>query len=1457
MRTVTGLDARLDLVRIGPGGGWRVEVGSAAASVTNPDLRIAALRGWAEDRGDGTLRFDLAELRTGRSRLAGAGSVRTGGKEPLYDLRLRADPLDFRDLQGMGIALPTEGTARFTLDVDSRPGGRTALAFTDARVAVLDSRASGRVTVLLSPKGDPTFSDTRLVLEPLQLADLEALGYAEDLPVGGEVRGTVSSPDELRPGEGGALRVDLAAALTPRGEPGAEPSRLTARGNVRFGRGPDALRLDGVRVEAEPLHLALLRSLSPANASYLRGTLRGGATVNGTLRAFRFAGGDLTYEVGDAPPTVLRGIEGRVALQPRLALTLSARAEPLALATLTELFPALPFRAATLSGPIRVTAEGDLVRFGVDLDGAAGGVEAEGTLTLGATPVFDVRGQLEAFRAGAVLATDTSPLEGPLNGTFSARGSTADFRFDVDLAQGEGRMVLGGNVRRAGPRAPYRFDVAGRVENFRIGNLVGRPGLLPGPVTGPIRLSGGGGDPYRFDVDLRGELGVLDVEGWYLPGTVPAYAFNGTISGLDLSSLPGLDMLPQTRLTGTLVLEGRGTTPETFDGRLEFNAARGSTVGGLPVETGLARIEGRNGVLEVDTLLLAVRGARLEASGALGLNGPVEARPLRFELSAPDLTVMAALVPPPGPLEPDMTGSLAASGVVVGTLRNPSLAMRATGRGLRFRGYAAATLDVDVRGRRDPAGWTGNARVEGTGLDLGDLGDLEALTLEANVTPQLASFGVAARRDPETELNASGTLELDGLAVRGVILDSGRLRLAGTEWTLLERARLSWTGDRGTVIENLALVSSGGGRIEADGALPRRGTADLRVRVVDMDLAEVRRLVTTLPEDVGGTLFLDLAVTGAVENPQLTVQARVDSLRWAGVTTDLLSLSARYDAGQAAADADVRLGGRQVLLARGTIPLRLDLSGDIPSFELLREGPLQATVQADSLPLALVATAFPQQLADGEGVARARIELSGTMADPEVRGEAVLAGGAVKVVPLGVRWRDITGRLSMEGDLVRIDTLSARTGDNGWARVTGTMNLEDGQAPVVFLTLQAESFQAISKEDVAELELDTDGVNVSGTLPDAVVTGSFTLEDGTIHIPRFGEEREADIVDAEVGEIGADTVSTALAGGAGALLGALVPRDLEVVIGERVWLESEDARIQITGRLGVNRGIGGGVVLTGDLEAERGTFTVSIGGVITREFEIQSGRVQFFGTPDLNPALDIVATHEVSAREAGESPFDVQVRLVGTLQNPRVELSANSRVPIPESELVSLLLFGRRSTELAALPTELLEGAFLDEVLSGLFTGQIERGLTRTGLVDYVRVRAQPTGAGLGAFTSLGESGFLAAISVEIGKELADNIFFALQVAQVTSDPKLGATLDWEITRTWSLRAAIEPVRRDPLLRNFEDIPYNATVELRRRWEYGRPPPVGDPAAPRPPTEEPRPAQPSNPTNEPRPPPPP
>jgi hypothetical protein len=1453
VRWMRNVEASLPLVRIGPNGGWRAEVASLAADVTNPDTRVQQLAGWFESDPDKTLRFDIDAFRTPRSSFDGEGRVRFADAGPVFDLNVRAHPLSFADLQGMGLPIPPAGTASFALAARSQAGGRTLWRVTDAQVALLDSRASGRLTVLTGPDAEPAFSDTRISLDPLVLTDLEELGYVEPLPLVGVVQGEVASLDVLQAGEGGPLRLDLTASLTPRDQRGGAPSVVAAAGLVRWTPNAESMvRFSGLRVEARPLRVEHLAVFQEKPAAWMRGLLTGAATVSGTPADLRLEDGDLTYAVGDAPETVLRGLSGRFVAGETPRWEFSARAQPLALATLTELFPALPFRTATLTGPITASGVGDDVRFDVDLTGAAGGVAMAGSLRLGDPLRFDVEGRLQAFRAAGVLAGDV-PLEGPLSGTFSARGAANDFRFAVDMTQGGGSFNLAGNVRRAGTD-PYQFDVAGRVDNFRIGALVGQPGLLPGPVSGPISISGGGRQPYRFDVALTGPQGMFDVEGYFAPGTVPTYALSGRIQGLDLSALPGMANLPDTRLTGTIDLEGRGTTPETFAGRVAFDAAPGSTIGGVAIQTGTVRLTAAEGILRIQTLTLAVRGARLEASGALGLTSPAP-EVLRFTVDAPNLGVLAALLPPPGAFEPEVAGSLQASGWVGGTLRFPEVAINGRGSGLRWNTYAADQLAFDARLQKGPTIWTGNVNLNGEGLALGKQ-TFRAIALEANLAPEAASFGVDLRKDANTDLRASGILELDGLTPTGVLLRGMDLRLRDVHWTLaVPEARLSRT-DAGLLVQNLRLERSGAGTgfIEANGTLPTAGTADLAVRAGGISLAELRQLMPTMPE-VGGTLALDASIVGPVEEPRLVLNAAVDSLTYGQFAADSVSLSGEYAARVFALDANLFLAGDTIVDAQARVPMNLTLGGMVPGFELLRDDPLAATIHAHELPLALVSAALPKYLENGEGTAVAQVEVGGTLNTPRVAGSVGVAG-ALTIVPLGVRWSNIEAALRLEGERIVVERATARTGDRGLAQVTGEILLDQGQSPAVDVQVVLDNFQAIDNPDVARLEADAN-LRLTGRLPRAELSGSINIEDGTIYIPEFGEQAEADIVDVDVGALGADTVSASLANAAG-MFGGLIPRDVQVSIGESVWLESDDARIQIStdDALTVYEA-GGQPRIYGDVQAERGTYTLKV-GPIEREFEIEQGTVSFAGTPELNPRINILARHEVRSREPGSPDIGVLVQLGGTLQQPTLTLSSDTRPPLPQSELLTLLVFGRRSAELANIPQEFTQGIILEQLVGGALTSSIEEVFAELGVFDYVRLRGRPASSGLGGGIGSIGSDIFAFASLEFGKEVFDDFFAVMEIVDILSQPRFGFSAEYQATQSWTLRGAWEPVRRDPLLLNLDRRSRQILLEARRRWEYGRPPPqdleLED--AP-PPDEEPGPGELSTPTGEPPPPPPP
>src|ERR1041385_9396906 len=84
------------------------------------------------------------------------------------------------------------------------------------------------------------------------------------------------------------------------------------------------------------------------------------------------------------------------------------------------------------------------------------------------------------------------------------------------------------------------------------------------------------------------------------------------------------------------------------------------------------------------------------------------------------------------------------------------------------------------------------------------------------------------------------------------------------------------------------------------------------------------------------------------------------------------------------------------------------------------------------------------------------------------------------------------------------------------------------------------------------------------------------------------------------------------------------------------------------------------------LQAPRGTYRLIIGPV-TREFIVRRGTVQYFGTPDLDAALDIEASHLVHPLPGPGQPQAITVlaHIGGTLRLPQLRLEAENACGCP------------------------------------------------------------------------------------------------------------------------------------------------------------------------------------------------
>jgi len=276
--------------------------------------------------------------------------------------------------------------------------------------------------------------------------------------------------------------------------------------------------------------------------------------------------------------------------------------------------------------------------------------------------------------------------------------------------------------------------------------------------------------------------------------------------------------------------------------------------------------------------------------------------------------------------------------------------------------------------------------------------------------------------------------------------------------------------------------------------------------------------------------------------------------------------------------------------------------------------------------------------------------------------------------------------------------------------------------------------------------------------------------------------------------------------------------DLELEMGSDVWLRSDEANIQLAGSVRLTKQRDQYLV-SGTLQAVRGTYRLKVGSLLSREFVVTEGTVRYFGTPDQDAALDIRAKHVVHPvpTPALHNPEDISVvaHIGGTLLVPKVTLEAEKR-ELSQTEIISYLLFGKSSVDLAGDQGGIADQRAVLQSALGILSGEIEQTIVSGGVpVDYVEIR--PGGGGQGTA--------LAPWNVAVGRQLGPKTFVVVNAGfcsggQVGVQNMLGLSLQFRISPEWRTEASFAPVQTcsiDPTGAQGNTVPRQVGLDL--FWE--------------------------------------
>lgn len=1092
-----------------------------------------------------------------------------------------------------------------------------------------------------------------------------------------------------------------------------------------------------------------------------------------------------------------------------------------------------------------------------NVPGAVARARASGTIDISdpAVPVFSgVAVNLGAFDLRTAQAWE--PTLPKLNGIISGRAvldsAWGDIRMrDADLTLVDGEAQPSRLVGRARVRwdatSPVRWDLDGDALPLSFTALAQSfPALtLRGAYEGPLRSSGTA-DDFTLATTLSGPAGrfATDVR---VDNALPNYRVIGQLrtEAVDPQVLFEDSRVPAGELSGTLRGEIGFETLADLIGAVDLDLDR-SVLDGVRIFAGRARLTFADGYARLDTLALETSAADVAAAGALGLAEEfTDSLRLRIRLdSLGGLRPMLDL-----PVGDSLAGSVLFDARLHGWVRDFAADATTTANGLFFDGNRATLTQFDAALTGLPAAPSGRVSLRGDTLTLGGLGlvSLQADAALAGRDP--AGLTLRASGPAGTQLAFGGQVSLraDTTTLR---TDSLTLRTALHAWRLLAPTRLR-VADGGFALDTLVLAASGATQVQASGGLPAAGPLDFRLRGRDVPMADVAELLQ-VADLARGRFDLDARFAGSRDVPAFDADAQVRGALVRGVRLD--TLNARLVAQRDRLDVAVSLGPRSapVANAEATLPLQLDLGGR--GVQMRPDGAVSGRVTADAVDLGIFET-LTGRAGGARGSLSLGLALGGTWARPTATGDLRIANGTLTPPALGnVRWRNLEADIGFLGDSIAVRNVSLNSPVAGISRtgrltLSGWMSLRDRDRPRLDLRAVSRGFNVYAQPGTAEVDLSGE-LRLDGNLDEATLRGALTADRAIIGIPELAAK---DVISLQ-GPDRFAALDTLVFNENGRAQRALPPflqnlsvANVPVTMGGDVWIRSSEANINLGGQLSVTRGrIARGpdaglvqLAITGPLQTVRGTYRLNLGPV-QRTFTVEQGEIRFFGETDLNPSLNISALHTVRQySEQGLRP-DVRVRvhLGGTLRQPTAELSTPDSMRVTNADLVSYLVTGGPSFEIARDGNVSATAA---RVLLGSF-GSVLGSKVAGGLCDD----AQVTTAGLEAYQGSARDvggGILAGSRFNCAKQVGERAFVRLDaglcgVGQFASQnggsnalsfgEALGVKFDYLLGRGFSASVGVEPPTSAMLCasdasnsaRGFVPTPRQVGVDLFRAWRF-------------------------------------
>jgi hypothetical protein len=576
---------------------------------------------------------------------------------------------------------------------------------------------------------------------------------------------------------------------------------------------------------------------------------------------------------------------------------------------------------------------------------------------------------------------------------------------------------------------------------------------------------------------------------------------------------------------------------------------------------------------------------------------------------------------------------------------------------------------------------------------------------------------VRVRQDSLVSYAALGSYAQPTKGAHDVRLDSLRMTFDTLVWRLAHPASARYSnGD--IAVDSVDLRSSAGGRLFANGVVPREGGMRLDVAAEAVRVSTVLRALQR-DADADGVVSASAQLTGTRADPVIVGRSTLRDAEYKGTRAPDADVDLRYAARQLGLNAIARDStGKRVLIGSASLPYDLALMSVSGSRKL--PGALVADVVFDSLSLASLPL-DSRAYSDVRGLLLADAHVRGTWATPVYSGRAALRDGGVRVTMTGTHITDGIADLRLVGDSLFVDSLVALA--RGPLRVNGSVNIADRAHPFVNLVATGHNVRVLDST-LGLLDVDANAVAL-GPLDALRVTGRAEMLGGYLALKSFRKDllrvkAPGDLATFAVFDTAAppgdtERVRVALA----EPKRVAVIADLSLVVDRGTYYRQRpDANTEFFTE--------DGEVLRAHIDQRSsdqwlaGFVRIGDGVAFFRTLAFVPARGSLTFTPHTNASGIIQQVGERTVWEPGRGLFPMQFLTGGTSKAPSVGLEAGTLFPMRGRELNSYLTMGRLSTSLLQQSGSSLSGS---EAWSGQLSGETgalahrQQGATALGVL--------------------------------------------------------------------------------------------------------------------------------------------